>query len=122
MTQSLGWLSNTALLTILGSAVAFMVSTYQQVRQRRAEAEERQFQAFHRLVAELVAPDPAHGVTWIDRQAAVIFELRHFERYYEFIERMLLGLRKKWSADPNFQWPSLIEEIDLTLAHIRKNK
>src|SRR5271157_1530981 len=106
----------------MGAAVAFIWSTTQQIVQRRAEARERQFQAFHRLVAELVAPDPAHGVTWIDRQAAIIFELRHFKLYYEFIERMLVGLRKKWTADPDFQWPSLVEEIDLTLRHIQQSK
>jgi hypothetical protein len=57
---------------------------------------------------------------WIDRQAAVVFELRHFPRYYEFTERMLKGLREKWSKDPEFRWPRLVEEIDLTLAHIQK--
>lgn len=90
--------------------------------QRKAEAAERQFQAFHKLVKELVSPDPADGVTWIDRQSAVAFELRHFPLYYEFTECMLGGLRTKGAADPNFQWPGLIEEIGLTLKHIQRNK
>ena len=123
MHQLMAWFSsNTAALSIMGAAIAFIWSTTQQMAQRKADAREREFQAFHKLVAELVAPDPAHGVTWIDRQAAIIFELRHFEIYYEFIERMLVGLRKKWTTDPNFQWPSLVEEIDFTLAHIQQNK
>ena len=59
---------------------------------------------------------------WLDRRAAVAFELRHFPRYYEFTERMLIGLKKKWATDLNFQWPRLIEEIDLTLRHIQRKR
>ena len=58
MTQLVGWLSNTANLSIFGAAVAFMVSTTQQIFQRRAEAAERQFQAFHNIVEKVVSPDP----------------------------------------------------------------
>jgi hypothetical protein len=123
MTQLVGWLaSHGAGLSIVGAAVAFMVSTTQQIIQRRSDARERAFQAFHKLVKDLVSPDPTDGKAWIDRQAAVVFELRHFPLYYEFTERMLIGLREKWVADLNFQWPRLIEEIDLTLKHIEQNK
>jgi hypothetical protein len=118
-----GWLSsNTAVLGILGAAIAFIWSTIQRVQQRKHEADEREFQAFHKLVKELVSPESESGVMWIDRQAVVPFELRHFPRYYEFTERMLTGLRRKWTEDQEFRWPRLIEEIDLTLKHIRQSK
>ena len=119
MTQLLAWLSSNAGLGILGAALAFIVSTIMQVLQRRAEAREREFQAFHKLVKELVSPDSADGMMRLDRQAAVVFELRHFPRYYEFTERMLLGLLQVWARDPNFQ-PRLRAEIELTLNHIRR--
>ena len=122
MMSLIRWLSsNTAALSILGAASAFMWSTYWQVTQRKAEGRERDFLAFHKLIKELVAPDPESGVAWLDRQAAIVFELRHFPRYYEFTERMLRGLKEKWAADPGFRWPRLIEEINLTLDYI-KNK
>jgi hypothetical protein len=122
MMPLISWLSsNTAALSILGAAVAFVWSTYQQVTQRKAEARERDFQAFHRLIKELVSTDPESGVQWIDRQAAVVFELRHFPRYFEFTERTLRGLKGKWTSDPEFRWQRLIEEINLTLDYI-KNK
>jgi hypothetical protein len=121
MAQLAGWLSsNTATLSILGAAVAFIWSTTLQVAQRKVEAGERQFQAFHKLVKELVSPDPADGALWIDRQAAVLFELRHFPRYYEFTERMLVRLRSKWVETPH--GPALAEEIDGTLKHIQQSK
>lgn len=68
-----------------------------------------------------MAPDPESGVAWVDRQAAVAFELRHFPRYYEFIDRTLRGLKQKWTAHPEFKWPRLIDEIDLTLDYIKHN-
>jgi hypothetical protein len=118
MHQVVAWLSsNTATLSILGAAIAFVWSTTQQIIQRRAEAREREFQTFHRLVRDLVSPDSADGKIWEDRQAAVAFELRHFPRYYEFTERMLLRLRSIWGS-----WPRLVEEIDLTLRHIKQNR
>ena len=47
MHHFLAWLSsNTAALSILGAAVAFIWSTTQQVTQRKVEAREREFQAF----------------------------------------------------------------------------
>lgn len=123
MTEVVHWLSsNAASLGIVGAAIAFIWSSTQQIIQRKAESREREFQAFHRLIKELVAPDPESGKAWIDRQAAVVFELHHFKRYYEFTERTLTGLKEKWTADPDFQWPRLIEEIDLTLHYINRNK
>ncbi len=123
MHQSIAWLSsNAAALSILGAAIAFIWSTTQQVTQRKAETREREFQNFHKLVKELVSPDSESGTTWIDRQAAVAFELRHFVRYYEFTERMLLGLKKGRTDVPNPALPRLIQEIDLSLQYIQQNR
>ncbi len=123
MHQLIAWFSsNTAALSILGAAIAFIWSTTQQMVQRRAEAAERQFQAFHKIVEKVVSPERTDGRVYIDRQAAVVFELRHFPRYYDFTERMLVRLKKKWAADPAPHSHVLIEEIDLTLRHIQQNK
>jgi hypothetical protein len=131
MTQLADWLkSYGAALSIIGASITFVVSTILQIIQRRAEAEERQFQAFHRVVESVVSPDPKGGIHYIDRQAAVIFELRHFPRYVDFTERMLARLRKKWVKDQAPHWVEgqappdhvLIEEIDLTLKHIENKK
>jgi hypothetical protein len=123
LSQIVTWLSsNTAALSIFGAAVAFIWSTTQQIAQRKADAAERQFQAFHKIVEKVVSPEKTDGVVYIDRQAAVVFELRHFPRYYDFTERMLGRLKKKWIADPAPHSDVLIEEIDLTLKHIQQNK
>jgi hypothetical protein len=120
VTQLVVWLSsNTAALSIFGAAVAFIWSTTQQISQRRAEAREREFQAFHKLVKDLVEPEPEIKILYVDRQAAVIFELRHFPRYYEFTQRMLQALRREWKDET---WLRVAQEIDLTLDYIRRKK
>jgi hypothetical protein len=115
----LKWLSENAVaLGMLGAACGFLWSAIQVVLERRRDLHFKEFEAYHRLIKELVAPDPDSGSTWIDRQAAVVFELRNFPRYYEYTLRMLSGLKEKWSSDATFKWPGLIAEIDLTLSHI----
>ena len=82
------------------------------------DARNREFETFHRLVKELVEPGEKSGVTYIDRQCAVVFELRHFKRYHEFTERMLKGLTliPEWTENPR-----LNDEIELTLPTLRGN-
>jgi hypothetical protein len=119
----LEWLSThtvglSGAVSALGASIAFMWSAIQLVLVRRKDQQAREFDTFHRLVKELVAPDEKTGTTWLDRQIAVVFELRHFQRYYEITARILFGLRQTWAgADPR-----LIQEIDLTLSYIRKRK
>jgi hypothetical protein len=79
---------------------------------------------------DLVHPEQNEGTVYIDRQAAIIFELRHFPRYYDFTERMLTRVRNKWVKDQAPHWVKdqappddvLIKEIDLTLEQIRRKK
>jgi hypothetical protein len=115
------WLgTHSALLSTLGAVAVFIWGVIQFVLQRQHEFRERQFETYHRLVKELVSPDSDSGTMWIDRQAAVIFELRNFHRYHEFTERMLEGLKEKWEKDAAFQWPRLLKEVELTLSYIGK--
>jgi hypothetical protein len=122
--ELVAWLSsNAAALSISGAAIAFIVSTALQVFQRRAEAAEKQFQAYHELLERLVSR--GRDGMYVDRQAAIVFELRHFPRYYDFTERMLVRLKHDWTTDPKTSANPLtlvmIEEIDLTLKHIQHN-
>lgn len=115
------WLaSNVAGLSIIGAVLAFIWPVIQFVVTRRRDLQFREFETYHRLIKELVSPDPQDKVLWIDRQTAIVFELRHFPRYFPLSARTLHGLRSKWTADPAFKYPRLIEEIDLTLEFLAK--
>jgi hypothetical protein len=76
------------------------------------DARNRQFEAYHRLIKELVKPE--NGQTHIDRQCAVVFELVRFKRYRPLTIRILRGLQDDWKNNPNFH-PRLASEIDRAL-------
>lgn len=111
-------LSNLTALSALGGVVVFIWSVWQVLSQRRREAAERQFQTYHNLVKWLVEGESSQAGLYTDRQATVVFELRNFPRYYEYTQRMLEHLKKAWRDKPN--QARLVEEIDLTLDHIRR--
>lgn len=117
----MGWISsNLAAIGIVGSSVAFSWSVVAFVLSWRAEQRSREFEHYHRLIKELVSPDET-GSTWIDRQVAVVFELRHFRRYFEVTARVLSGLEASWStATPSDAMQRLIREINLTQEYMRR--
>ena len=100
-------------LTIAG--VTLMWQIVQFFLNKNTEAKSRQFEVYHRLIKELV--EPGDKANYIDRQCAVVFELRHFKRYRELTARILKGLREDWKDDPTFR-PRLKNEIDLTLRYL----
>jgi hypothetical protein len=117
----ISWLtSNVAAIGLFGAAITFIWSAIQFILQRRKEQQDREFEVFHRLVKELVSPEKTESVMRMDRQIAVVFELRHFHRYYEVTGRILKGLREHWETDP--ENARLVEEIGLTLESIRRWK
>jgi hypothetical protein len=113
--------TNAAAVSIVGAAVAFIWSIIQFILVRKRDERHREFEIYHRLIKELVSPDSESKAVWIDRQTAVLFELRRFRRYHEHTLRTLLGLKEKWSNDPDFKFRRLLEELDLTVEHIRGN-
>lgn len=111
--------NNAAALSILGAAIAFIWSIVQFILVRKRDEQHREFEIYHRLIKELVSPDPESKVIWVDRQTAVLFELRRFTRYHEHTLRTLEGLKEKWANDPDFKFARLLEELDLTVKHIQ---
>jgi len=112
--------ANASALSLIGAAIAFAWSVVQFVLVRIRDEKHREFEIYHRLIKELVAPDPESKVIWVDRQTAILFELCRFKRYYELTLRTLLGLREKWTNDIEFNFPRLLEELDLTVDYIRR--
>ena len=107
--NSIGWLS--AHVVNLG---AFSVFQFLSVRNR--ESREREFEQYHLLIQRLTSPDD-RGNVYPHRQVATVFELRHFPRYHECTKRILENLKQTWGPQ---KYPSLIDEIDLTLSYIKE--
>ena len=116
--------SNAVVFSGVGVAIAFVWSICRYAIDRHSEHKSRQFEVFHRLVKELVTPDPSTGLQ-IDRQAAVVFELRHFPTYFEFTTRMLEHQKQYFSSNEirdKYNVEYLIKEIDLTLNYIHNRR
>ena len=104
-------------LGALGAAIAFIWSVVQFFSVRGREARSREFETFHKLIKELVEPPSEGASLYIDRQCAVIYELRFFPCYYPFSRRTLLGLQEKWTLTAS-HFPRILQELQLTLGHI----
>lgn len=105
-------------LSAIGAAIAFVFGLYKFQVERQTALFWKEFEVYHKLVKELVEPPSENGAMYVDRQAAIIYEMRNFKRYYPYTLRMLEGLYQKWSSVPN-QFPRLINELRLTIEHIK---
>lgn len=106
-------------LSALGAAIAFIFSVYKFQAERKESHFWKEFEAYHKLVKELVEPPSENGALYIDRQTAILYELQFYKRYFPHSLRMLQSLRTKWVAVPN-QYLRLIEELELTIDYISK--
>lgn len=106
-------------VAVMIPAVAGLWVLAQFVANRAADAAQKRFENYHRLIKDLVAPDPAGSGPYLDRQVAVVYELRHFKRYRKVTVRILRGLRATWAKTypPDNR---LLKEIDLTLEYLSK--
>ena len=116
MTTFLHWLSSGLSIGAVGAAIAFVFSIFQFLAVRKRESHQQEFDKYHWLIERLVQPNEK-GQVFLDKQIAVVFELRHFPRYYECTERILSGLRTDWNMPEKYS--RLLSEIDLTLQYVR---
>lgn len=104
--------------TLLGLA-SFIWAICQYFDSRKREQNLKEFENYHKLIKELVQPDDEKNSMYIDRQAAIIYELRHFKRYFLFSLRTLKGLKNEWGKVDG-QHPRLLEELDLTIDFLQR--
>lgn len=84
----------------------------------REYVRDKRFKTYHQLIDELVNETRNQDrIIKLDRQIAIIFELRNFVSYYSVTKRILSGLKEDWK-DSN---PRVITEINLTLEFVSKN-
>jgi hypothetical protein len=103
-------------VSVCVASLSFVWGIYQHFDVKKREQDSKEFDNYHKLIKELVQPDE-NGL-YIDRQCAILFELRNFKRYYPFSYRTLVALKKKWDVPDQF--PRLIEELNLTICFLEK--
>jgi len=102
-----------SLIFLLGGGVFAWIKFREYIKDRR-------FKTYHDLIDQLVN-DGSHagGKLMLDRQIAIVFELRRFSKYHHVTKRMLEGLKNEEPWKTGNQ--RLITEIDLTLDYIESN-
>ncbi len=106
-------------LEIGGFVLAFfslMLPIYHYLGQKRLEEKDKRFKNYHELIEKLAG---ANGQTMLDRQIAIVFELRNYPEYFEVTRRILEGLLEHWLpvGDPVKR---LLNEINITLTFINR--
>ena len=83
----------------------------------REYLKDKRFTTYHQLIDDLVneTKNP-EKIIKLDRQIAIIFELRNYSSYYPVTKRILMDLKELWAEQPR-----AIKEIDFTLDFISKN-
>lgn len=107
------WISqNGPALGFIATLVAALIPLYQFIWTKKAEERRHNFDNYHKLIQELV--DIA--TPKLDRQIAIVFELRHFKEYFPVSIRILRGLKEIWGN--NKDYARLLQEIDFTLSYM----
>ena len=121
------WIGDNAVA--LGLVVPILISfwkfwEYLNIKHREMQSE--RFQVYHDLIKRLVEPEEKNGSMKLDRQLAVVFELRRFSEYYEPSLRILTGLRKSWGQSPHEEkvderpnMQRLFDEMDDTISTMK---
>jgi hypothetical protein len=105
-------------VSIIGAVIAIAWNIYKYVDSKKTEINHKEFELFHKLIQNLVRPSDEKGTMFVDQQTAMLFELRHFPRYYPYSLRTVEGLYEKWKEVPN-QFPRLLDEAKMTIEYLR---
>ncbi len=113
---------NAGALGIIFVVAPLVFTAWRYLAQKRKELRSERFNIYHRLIKQLVEPEDEKIPIKLDRQLAVVFELRRFPEYFEPSLLILKGLRQGWSHNAQAGDPRqrLWDEIDDTVARIEK--
>lgn len=89
---------------------------------RRDKIKREEFEIYHEKIKELVEPQGKDTPIYLDRQIAIIFELRHFKRYYPVSHRILKGLLKDWENGEERLRSEIMHTISYIENHVKKRE
>ncbi|MFA5424328.1 MAG: hypothetical protein WC374_10785 [Phycisphaerae bacterium] len=117
------WINdNAGAISLIAIVIPLAYSIFRYFQLKRREMRAERFKTYHNLIKQLVEREETDKPKMLDRQLAVIFELRRFHEYFEPSLRILKGLRENWSKNygPEDKRSRLLEEMDATINHIDK--
>jgi hypothetical protein len=120
--EFISWLNANAqvlslVLTIVIAVIPAIWTFVRYLKLKSRELEHERFKIYHALIKELTQPDSPGQPMSMDRQIAIVYELRHFDEYGELTLRILEGLNEMW-IDPRFK--RLANEINFTIGALKR--
>lgn len=98
------------------TTISIIVGGFWAVIKFREHIKDKRFKTYHELIDELVNEQrQADRKIKLDRQIAIIYELRNFPRYFDVSIRILEGLKQDWDNE------RILKEIELSLDYMRAN-
>jgi len=86
---------------------------------KNAEKKQRRFETYHRLIKEMVEGDGDKG-PYVDRQLAVVYELKNYREYRGASIKILTGFRESvLSQGTEASFDRLLAQIDETIASLK---
>jgi hypothetical protein len=108
------WVStNSGVICIILAAIPIIWGAISYINIKKREANYLQFKTYHELIRQLVEPEKPNSKMFLDRQVAIIYELRFYKKYYPVSLRMLKGLKVSWTKPGVL--PRLLQELDITI-------
>lgn len=100
------------------TVISVIVGGFWTILKFKEYLKDKRFKTYHELIDELVNEQrqPDRHIK-LDRQIAIVYELRNYSNYYPVSKRILNGVRKDWESTNS----RILEEIDLTLEFINSN-
>jgi hypothetical protein len=106
---------------IIGISLAFftvLLPLHQFITSKNLGQRDKRFQSYNKLIDDLLSTEKPG----LERQIAIIFELRNFKEYYPVTLRILEGLQQSLKdTEVAKKFPRVITEIELTKRFIKRN-
>lgn len=110
---------NTEELGLILASIPIFWAAFQYISLRRFETKKAMFEQYHKIIKDLVQKETEDQPMMLDRQIALIYELRNFKHYYPVTKRILSGLKSAWkNYGPGEKNERLMQEIACTIQYI----
>ena len=123
MTTTWHWVNNNAgALGLIFVVIPIAWSAWRYLWIKRQELLADRFKTYHGLIKELVEPESSDKQMMLDRQIAIVFELRRFHEYFEPSLSILKGNRELWGQNPDMatKVKRLMDEMDESISYIER--
>lgn len=114
------------LITLAGAAISFVIGLIKWIDQRNREQEQKEHEAFHKMVCLASGRSQDGRNVSMVQQVAAVYQLQVYKKYafasVPILDLMKCEFQKSIEKEPEIRAPHMFEAIDKTLASLSKFK